>query len=71
MLMTSDWCLEQRRGDTSEALFAGYNGDENAHVFGPLATLPVICTIFHLDFGSPGYLSKDLFLQQCVDSLLT
>ena len=35
MLMTSDWCLEQRRGDTSEALFAGYNGDENAHVFGP------------------------------------
>ena len=35
LLMTSDWCLEQTRVDTSEALFAGYNGDENAHVFGP------------------------------------
>ena len=68
MLMTSDWCLEHKRGDTSEALFAGYNSDENAHVFKPLGHS---LSNFHLDLGSPGYLSSDFFLQQCVDSLLT
>ena len=57
----SDWCLEQRRGDTSEALSAGYNGDENAHVFGPPGHSPSNLHHFPSWFWQPRKFKQQFF----------